>query len=130
MQPGMPQAFGVIEGKPYFGLPGNPVSTFVSFEVFIRPAILKLMGRRDLYRPEVTAALGGEVSGPREKLQFARVRVRRGPEGWIADPTGSSHSNLISTVARANGLAMIPPGVETAHPGERYRVMLFRSLED
>jgi molybdopterin molybdotransferase len=129
MQPGMPQAFGMIEGKPYFGLPGNPVSVFVSFEVLIRPAILKLMGRRDLFRPEVTAALSGEVSGPKEKLQFARVRVRRGPDGWVAEPTGSSHSNLISTVARANGLAMIPPGVETAHPGERYRVMLFRSLE-
>jgi molybdopterin molybdotransferase len=129
MQPGMPQAFGVIEGKPYFGLPGNPVSVFVSFEVFIRPAILKLMGRRDLFRPEVTATLAGEVTGPKEKLQYARVRVRRGPDGWVAEPTGSAHSNLISTVARANGLAMIPPGVETAHAGERYRVMLFRSLE-
>ncbi|MDP9343649.1 MAG: molybdopterin molybdotransferase MoeA [Actinomycetota bacterium] len=130
MQPGMPQAFGVIEGKPYFGLPGNPVSVFVSFEVLIRPAILKMMGRQDLFRPEVTATLAGEVSGPKEKLQFARVRVRRGPDGWVAEPTGSAHSNLISTVARANGLAMIPPGVETAHAGERYRVMLFRSLEE
>jgi molybdopterin molybdotransferase len=128
MQPGMPQAFGMIEGKPYFGLPGNPVSVFVSFEVFIRPALLKMMGRRDLFRPEVTATLAGDVTGPREKLQFARVRVRRVSGEWVAEPTGSAHSNLISTVARANGLAMIPPGVETARAGERYRVMLFRPV--
>src|ERR671922_101200 len=67
MQPGMPQGFGHIEGKPYFGLPGNPVSVFVSFEVFIRPALLKMAGRRDLFRPEVTARLDAEVEGPRGK---------------------------------------------------------------
>ncbi len=130
MQPGMPQAFGAIEGKPYFGLPGNPVSVFVSFEVFLRPALLKMMGRRDLFRPEVTATLRGDVVGPKEKLQFARVRVRREGGDWVAEPTGSAHSNLVSTVARANGLALIPPGVETARSGERYRVMLFRALEE
>ena len=51
MQPGMPQGFGHIEGKPYFGLPGNPVSVFVSFEMFVRPAILKMMGRTQLVPP-------------------------------------------------------------------------------
>jgi molybdopterin molybdotransferase len=130
MQPGMPQSFGVLEGKPFFGLPGNPVSAFVSFEVFIRPALLKMMGRRRLYRPEVTATLDGDVSGPAEKTQFARVLVRRGSRGYTASPTGSSSSNLLSTVARANGLAMIPPGVQTARSGEEVRVTLLRSLED
>lgn len=130
MQPGMPQAFGAFEGKPYFGLPGNPVSVFVSFEVFVRPALLKMMGRPDLFRPEVTATLTRHVSGPKEKLQFARVRVRRGEDGWTAEPTGSSGSNLLTTVARSNGLAMIPPGVETAEAGSEVRVMVFRALED
>ena len=130
MQPGMPQAFGHIEGKPYFGLPGNPVSVFVSFEVFIRPALLKMMGRKQLGRPEITGRLDADVSGPKGKLQLARVRVRRGPEGWMASPTGGRGSNLISTVARANGLAMIPVGVETAEAGTEVRVMLFRSSED
>src|SRR5919201_502478 len=102
MQPGMPQAFGALEGKPYFGLPGNPVSAFVSLEVFVRPAVLKMMGRRNLYRPEVTATLEADVSGPKEKLQFARVLVRRGPVGYTAAATGGSSSNLISTIARAN----------------------------
>jgi molybdopterin molybdotransferase len=130
MQPGMPQGFGHIEGKPYFGLPGNPVSVFVSFEVFIRPALMKMMGRRNLYRPEISARLADDVSGPRGKTQFARVRVKRTPEGWEATPTGGRGSNLIATVSRANGLAVVPQGVETATAGSEVRVMLFRSMED
>ncbi|MEA2550239.1 MAG: molybdopterin molybdotransferase, partial [Actinomycetota bacterium] len=54
MQPGMPQGFGNIEGKPYFGLPGNPVSVFVSYEVFVRPAVMKMMGRTQTERPQIT----------------------------------------------------------------------------
>jgi molybdopterin molybdotransferase len=130
MQPGMPQGFGHVEGKPYWGLPGNPVSVFVSFEVFVRPALLKMMGRRTLSRPEVTATLTADVRGPKGKLQFARVEVRRDARGWSATPTGARGSNLISTVARANGLAMIPVGTETAPAGTTVPVMLFRSSED
>ena len=129
MQPGMPQAFGLIEGKPYWGLPGNPVSVFASFEVFIRPSLMKMMNRRELFRPEITAKLTADVTGPRGKTQFARVLVRRTPEGRVAEPTGGSGSNLISTIARANGLAIVPPGVETLHAGADCRVMLFRSPE-
>ena len=130
MQPGMPQGFGHIEGKPFFGLPGNPVSVFVSFEQFVRPAILKMMGRTHLGRPEITATLTEDVSGPKAKLQFARVRVARADGGWAATPTGARGSNLISTVSRANGLAMIPPGVEVAPAGSPIRVQLFRAAED
>ncbi|HSJ51155.1 MAG TPA: gephyrin-like molybdotransferase Glp [Actinomycetota bacterium] len=130
MQPGMPQGFGHIEGRPYFGLPGNPVSVFVSYEVFIRPALMKMMGRRTLFRPEITARLDGTISGPHGKTQFARVRVRRTRDGWMAAPTGARGSNLIATVVRANGLAIVPPGVETAESGSEVRVMLFRSMED
>jgi molybdopterin molybdotransferase len=130
MQPGMPQAFGSFEGKPYFGLPGNPVSVFVSFEMFVRPALLKLAGRTDLKRPTVTAVLESEIFGPEAKTVFARVRVRRSAEGWHASSTGSRSSNLLSTVARANGLAVIPQGVGRLGPGDTCRVILFRGLED
>jgi molybdopterin molybdotransferase len=130
MQPGMPQGFGEIEGKPYFGLPGNPVSVFVSFEVFVRPALMKMMGRRQLFRPEVPARLEEDITGPAGKTQFARVRVRRTKDGWVATPTGARGSNLIATVARANGLAMVPAGTETAAAGSSVKVMLFRSMED
>ena len=130
MQPGMPQGFGLIEGRPYFGLPGNPVSVFVSFEVFIRPALLKMMGRRDIFRPEVWAVLDGDVSGPIDRMQFARVRVRRDQGQWRAASTGPAASNLLGTVGKANGLAVIPIGTETATAGSRVRVMLFRALEE
>jgi molybdopterin molybdotransferase len=130
MQPGMPQGFGLVEGKPFFGLPGNPVSVFVSFEAFVRPALMKMMGRGHLGRPEIQATLTDDVRGPRGKTQFARVEVSRGAEGWVATPAGGRGSNLISTIARANGLAVIPPGTETAEAGSKVRVMLFRSAED
>jgi molybdopterin molybdotransferase len=130
MQPGMPQGFGEIEGKPYFGLPGNPVSVFVSFEVFVRPALMKMMGRRQLFRPEVPATLEEDIIGPVGKTQFARVRVRRTKEGWVATPTGGRGSNLIATVAKANGLAVVPAGVETAIAGSSVKIILFRSMED
>ena len=130
MQPGMPQGFGLVEGKPFFGLPGNPVSVFVSFEMFVRPAVLKMMGRQHLGRPEVSATLTGDVQGPRDKTVFARVEVARGADGWSATPTGGRGSNLIATVVRANGLAVLPPGVASASAGDRLSVMLFRAAED
>jgi molybdopterin molybdotransferase len=130
MQPGMPQGFGMIDDTPYFGLPGNPVSVFVSFEVFIRPALLKLMGRRDIFRPEIWAVLDGDITGPREKVMFARVKVWREGGQWRATSTGPPGSNLLGTVTRANGLAVIPVGTETAEAGSRVRVMLFRALEE
>jgi molybdopterin molybdotransferase len=130
MQPGMPQAFGLVEETPYFGLPGNPVSVFVSFEVFVRPALLKMMGRRDVFRPEIWALVESDISGPRNKVQFARVRVWREKGHWRASSTGPPGSNLLGTVTKANGLAIIPAGTETAQAGARVRVMLFRALED
>ena len=130
MQPGMPQGFGFLEGKPFFGLPGNPVSVFVSFEMFVRPAILKMMGRANLGRPEVSAILRDAIEGPTDKSVFIRVHVARGAEGWTATPTGGRGSNLISTVARANGLAVLPPGVGSIDAGERVTVFLFRANED
>jgi len=130
MQPGMPQGFGHVEGKPFFGLPGNPVSVFVSFEVFIRPALRKMMGRRQLLRPEVAATLDADITGPVGKTQFARVRVRRTKDGWVATPTGPRGSNLIATVTRANGLAIVPPGVGTAPAGSEVTVVVFRATED
>jgi molybdopterin molybdotransferase len=130
MQPGMPQGFGAIDNVPYFGLPGNPVSVFVSFEVFIRPAILKMMGRRDIFRPEIWAVLENDVTGPMNRIQFARVRVSRERGQWRASSTGPAGSNLLGTVVRANGLAIVPVGTEVAEAGSRVRVMLFRALED
>jgi molybdopterin molybdotransferase len=129
MQPGKPQAFGTIGGRPYFGLPGNPVSVFVSFEVFVRPALLRMMGRPG-ERPSVTATVEGELGGPSEKVRFARVRLRREGDEWRATPTGGRRSNLLATVSRANGLAVLPVGVERLGTGDRCRVLVIRDPDE
>ena len=126
MQPGRPQAFGSWHGKPLFGLPGNPVSVFVSFEVFVRPALMKLMGRTD-ERPAVDAVLDGELEGPKTRARYARVRVRRDGERYVATPEGGHQSNLLATFARADGLAILPAGTRIGH-GDRCRVLLIRDI--
>lgn len=130
MQPGMPQAFGLVDGKPFFGLPGNPVSTFVSFELFIRPALFKMMGRTDVRRREVTARLTEDVSGPPAKTRFLRVEVARDGDGWRAQPTGPTASNLLGTVVRANGLAVVPPGEATVRAGSAVTVRIVGPVDE
>lgn len=126
MQPGRPQAFGSWRGKPLLGLPGNPVSVFVSFEVFVRPALMKLMGRTD-ERPSVDAVLDGDLEAPRTRARYARVRVRREDDRYVATPEGGHQSNLLATFARADGLAVIPAGARIAK-GETCRVLLLRDV--
>lgn len=129
MQPGMPQAFGEVEDRTYFGLPGNPVSVFVSFELFIRPALLKMMGRTDLGRPVIEAAIDEEMEGLADKTRYSRVFVYRDGSGWRARSTGPAASNLLGTVVKGNGLAVIPPGVEPVKAGTAVKVQLYRPLE-
>ena len=120
MQPGMPQGFGDIEGKPYFGLPGNPVSVFVSFEMFVRPALMKMMGRRQLFRPEVPATLTAEDRpGPAAKTQSSRGSASRADQGGL---DGHAHRGprLQPDRDRREGERPrdVPPGTETARAGE------------
>lgn len=129
MQPGMPQAFGSVEGRTYFGLPGNPVSVFVSFELFIRPALLKMMGRTDLDRPVVSASLDEQMAGLPDKTRYSRVLVYRDNGSLRARSTGPAASNLLGTVVKANGLAVIPPGDEPVRAGEQVNIQLYRPLE-
>jgi molybdopterin molybdotransferase len=128
MQPGMPQAFGELEGKPYFGLPGNPVSVFVCFELFIRPALLKMMGRSDLDRPKVKAIVDEKLEGLPTKARYTRVRADLIDGQWHARVTGPPSSHLLGGVVKANGLAIIPPGVTNIEPGGEVAVLLFRPL--
>ena len=108
MQPGMPQGFGVIgeDRVPVFALPGNPVSAYVSFEVFARPAIRRLAGRDDLFRPTVPVRLADEVHPPADKTQFLRVRLDHG----IARSTGGTGSHLLAGLAAADALVIVPAG--------------------
>ncbi|MGQ0678868.1 MAG: molybdopterin molybdotransferase MoeA [Actinomycetota bacterium] len=129
MQPGMPQAFGTVEGCTYFGLPGNPVSVFVSFELFIRPALLKMMGRTDTQRPVIKALIDDDMDGLPDKTRYSRVFLYADNGNWRARSTGPAASNLLGTVVKANGLAVIPPGDQPVKVGDEVNVQLFRPLE-
>lgn len=124
MRPGMPQIRGLIAGTPVIGLPGNPVSAFVSFEVFVRPAIRRLQGRRDLARPMVSARATEDLRGVPNKRHFVRVRLAREAEGWTATPTGAQGSHMISSISAADGLAVVPEDVEAVRAGEQVRVQV------
>jgi molybdopterin molybdotransferase len=124
MRPGMPQIIGRIGGVPIVGLPGNPVSAFVSFEVFGRPAIRRLQGRRDLHRASIVARVGEALSAPPHKRGYVRVRLAREEHGWIASPTGAQGSHVITSIARADGLAVVPEDVTELGVGEQVQVHL------
>jgi molybdopterin molybdotransferase len=108
MRPGHPLAFGLLQGRPVFGLPGNPVSCMVSFEVFARPALLKMMGRQDLFRPVVRARLAETLRQKPGRLTFVRARVRREASGFSVISTGSQSSGILFSMVRANGLLLFP----------------------
>jgi molybdopterin molybdotransferase len=111
IKPAKPLAFGFVGGVPVFGLPGNPVSSLVSFECFARPALLQRMGHRHRFRPEVTARAEHPFTRhPDGRLHLDRVRLRNSPDGYVAARTGDQASNVLSATASANGLALLPDG--------------------
>jgi molybdopterin molybdotransferase len=126
MQPAKPFAFGAIAGTPLFGLPGNPVSVFVAFEQFARPAILSMMGHVSLLRPRLEAELAEDVSTDPEKTVFLRVVVEAGSSGRVARLAGGQASNVLSATARADAFAVIPLGVSDMSAGDTVELEMFR----
>jgi len=126
MRPGKPQAFGHIRGKPLFGLPGNPVSVMVSFEQFVRPALLKMMGRSSLFRPQVTAVLDAPMGRKKGRTEFIRVIVEWRDGRYRARPTGPQGSGILKSMVLGNGLAVLPEDVGRLEPGAEVTVQLLR----
>jgi molybdopterin molybdotransferase len=124
MRPGMPQIRGRIGSTPVIGLPGNPVSSYVSFEVFVRPAIRALQGRRDVHRPTVVARVVEPLHAPAHKRGYLRVRLARDGAAWTVRPTGAQGSHIITSIAQADGLAIVPEAVTEVRVGDEVRVML------
>ncbi|MER5463071.1 gephyrin-like molybdotransferase Glp [Streptomyces sp. NPDC002668] len=126
MQPGKPQGFGSIghEHTPLLALPGNPVSSYVSFELFVRPAIRALMGLKDVHRPKVRAALKADkaLSSPSGKRQF--LRGAYDPESGTVSPVGGSGSHLIAALAHADCLIVVPESDTSVEPGAEMEVVL------
>ena len=128
MQPGMPQAFGTAAGTLLYGLPGNPVSCFVVFEVLVRPALRKLAGHppERLDRPRVLARLGEPVRSPKGKVSFLRVRLTVGDDGLVATLTGAQGSGVLSSCVAADGLAIVPEPADGLPSGAQVEVVLLR----
>jgi molybdopterin molybdotransferase len=111
-KPGRPLKFGAVGYRPIFGLPGNPVSTLVCFYLYARPALRKMAGRTRVGLPRVDARCGVDIKTSKDLTEFVRVRLERDRDGWLATPTGSQGSGILSSLSRADGL-LIGPSTET-----------------
>ena len=136
VQPGKPFAFGAVAGKPFFGLPGNPVSVFVSFEQFVRPALLRMLGADQLFRDRIDGVMEEPVKTHDEKDVFVRVTTTRNDDGVLeARPSGGQSSNVLSALALADALAVIPVGTGAVEAGDAVELEMIhwpeaRSLEE
>jgi molybdopterin molybdotransferase len=124
MKPGKPLAFGRIEGVPLVGMPGNPVSAMVSFELFARPAILTMLGLKELEKPTVEAILVDEVKRKDGRRHFLRVYVEEKGGEYYAHLTGGQGSGILSSMVKANGLVIIPEEWTHVLAGASVRVMM------
>jgi molybdopterin molybdotransferase len=126
MQPGKPQGFGHVgeDSTPIFALPGNPVSSYVSFEVFVLPAIRRMMGRLPYRRPLVRALCGQGFSSAPGKQQFVRSRFEIDAKGAHVAPVGGHGSHLMGDLSEANALIVVPEDVTSVGAGEHVQVLV------
>jgi molybdopterin molybdotransferase len=133
MKPGKPLAFGLIRGadedgavrmKPHLGLPGNPVSVMTTFELFGRPAIFKMMGKKDFGLRTVEAVMVDSLKNTDGRRIYARVRLEERGGEYLARLTGLQGSGILTSMSRANGLAIIPEDWAEAKPGDKVAVVI------
>ena len=124
MRPGKPLAFGVIGGKPAFGLPGNPVSVMVSFEQFVRPAIRKMSGHQKLFRPVIEATALENVDTRQGRHYFIQMQGAAKRSGYAATTTGEQGSGILMSMAKATGLMMVPADREGVRAGDKVTVQI------
>jgi len=139
MKPGKPLAFGIIKGVgkagvarniPHLGLPGNPVSSMVTFEMFVRPAILKMMGKKNLTKPTIEAVVEDSVVNRDRRRIFTRVRVEKRNGQYFARLTGPQGSGILTSMTSANGLMIIPEGKTKVVPGDIVKVIMLDWSEE
>ena len=132
-KPGKPLLFGIIKafGKaggvrniPLFGLAGNPVSSMLNFELFVRPAILKMMGRKNLTKPTIEAVMENAIENTDGRRVFARVIVEKRGGRYFARLTGPQGSGILTSMALANGLAIVPEDKPGVKEGDLVKVMM------
>jgi molybdopterin molybdotransferase len=125
-KPGKPLFFGVREGASVFGLPGNPVSAMVCFELFVRPALVKMMGREDKGRPRIQVYFEEDVRNNFGRMHAMRVSLQQTEKGWLARSVGAQGSGLVSSLTKADALALIGPESEGVRAGEPVEAIVLR----
>lgn len=127
LRPGKPLAFGLLEGVPFFGLPGNPVSAMVTFDVVVRPALFQMQGRSD--DPETIKAIAGHDVTSDGRRSYLRVTLRRENGQIIARETGTQSSGALYSMVLADGLMIVPEGVNHLKAGAEVVVRLLRNVK-
>jgi molybdopterin molybdotransferase len=124
MRPGKPVAFGHISGVPLLGLPGNPVSSAVTFELFGRPVIRKMQGYTRLLKPQIDVVVEDGVSDNAMRRHYVRARVKWQNGRFIAHTTGNQGSHVMTSLLGANAFVIVPEGGVEVHPGDIARAMM------
>ena len=127
MRPGKPITFGSLGERPIFGLPGNPVSAMVTFELFVRPALRKMAGHTALHRPRIHARALSPIPNPGHRRGYLRVTVSAEGGGYGARLTGNQGSAVLTSMVSADGLAIVPPDT-TIPTGGMVPVILLKPL--
>lgn len=129
MKPGRPITFGLIGEKPVFGLPGNPVSSMVSFEQFIRPSLLKMMGHTKIFRPVIEAYLKEDIKKKPGRRHFIRGIITCEDGSYFVTTTGPQGSGILKSMVKANGLIIIPEDRSIVKAGEKVKVQVLYGSE-
>jgi molybdopterin molybdotransferase len=124
MKPGEPLAFGSLHAKPVFGLPGNPVSTMVTFEQFVRPALRKMQGHPQLFRPVIEAVLMERITKRPGKTHFVRAVVKKTGDRHEVWTTGNQSSGVLTSMVKADGLLIFPSDSSEMEKGQVVKVQL------
>jgi len=124
MKPGHPLAFGMTDKTAVFGLPGNPVSSMVCVEEFVAPALRRMMGNPRLFRRTLSARLAKPVKHQPGRIEFVRVQLARDTSGYLASPTGTQSSGVLLSMAKADGLMVVPADSTGLEAGAQVTVQL------
>jgi molybdenum cofactor synthesis domain-containing protein len=125
-KPGKPLFYGTRGETRLFGLPGNPVSAMVCFDLFVRPSLMRMTGRKDKSRPRITVYFEQKILNKFGRLHAMRVSLRRTERGWLAESVGAQGSGLVSSLTRADALALIGPAADGIPPGEPIEAIVLR----
>jgi molybdopterin molybdotransferase len=128
IKPGGPTAFGLNGDKPVFSVPGNPVSSMIAFEELIRPALLKMLGHSKVLRPVIKTVAKTALHNETTKTRFLRVVVAKTTAGFSVESAGDQNTGILSTMIKANGIAILPPEKKEISAGEKVDIQLLSEI--